>query len=320
MGKRKAKTQECSNEGIDAKMPRRRSCATMESYFSVCESHPDFRFQQAALESYTRTWLQTGPVVSRLGVIQIPVVVHVVHRTASENISDEQIASQIDVLNRDFSATNSDLALVPEPFRPLIGNPQIQFRLADIDPSGRPTPGITRTKTDVTSFSTQFNPVKSSATGGIDPWDTTRYLNLWTCNLAGGVLGYAQFPGGPPETDGVVVRFDAMGTTGSALEPFHGGRTATHEVGHYLNLSHIWGEERIPGCRDTDHVDDTPNQFGPNYSKPQFPSISCSNGPLGDLFMNYMDYVDDAAMFMFTLGQAARMRAALEGARARLGT
>jgi hypothetical protein len=111
-----------------------------------------------------------------------------------------------------------------------------------------------------------------------------------------------------------------MGTTGSVLEPFNGGRTATHEVGHYLNLSHIWGEERIPGCRDTDHVDDTPNQFGPNYSKPQFPSISCSNGPLGDLFMNYMDYVDDAAMFMFTQGQAARMRAALEGARARLGT
>ena len=126
--------------------------------------------------------------------------------------------------------------------------------------------------------------------------------------------------GGPAATDGVVIRNTAFGTVGNARRPFDLGRTATHEVGHFLNLSHIWGEERIPNCRDTDFVADTPNQFGENVGKPGFPRISCNNGPNGDMFMNYMDYVDDDTMVMFTLDQVVRMRATLSGPRSGLGS
>ena len=141
----------------------------------------------------------------------------------------------------------------------------------------------------------------------------TKYLNMWVCALSGGLLGYAQFPGGPSATDGVVINTLAFGTSGTAEAPFDLGRTATHEVGHYFNLRHIWGDTE--DCSGTDFVADTPNAAGPNYGTPAFPTVSCGNGPNGDMFMNYMDYVDDAAMFLFTAQQVVRMRTALDAAR-----
>jgi hypothetical protein len=188
----------------------------------------------------------------------------------------------------------------------------IRFVLAKTDPDGKPTSGITRTKTTVTSFP-QDDSVKSGATGGIDAWPSDKYLNLWVCALGGGLLGYAQFPGGPAATDGVVILNTAFGSMGTATAPYNLGRTATHEIGHWLNLRHIWGDTE--DCSGTDFVDDTPNAQLPNYGKPIFPHVSCSNGPNGDMFMNYMDYVDDAAMVMFTAGQVIRMQAALAGPR-----
>ena len=116
----------------------------------------------------------------------------------------------------------------------------------------------------------QGNPVKSAATGGANPWPADRYLNMWVCQLSGGLLGYAQFPGGPPETDGVVIRHSAFGTTGTAAPPFDSGRTTTHEIGHYLNLFHIWGDDGT-GCNGTDEVADTPNQGGPTQAAPPSP-------------------------------------------------
>jgi len=163
---------------------------------------------------------------------------------------------------------------VPDPFKPLIGNPLIAFELATVDPNGDPTTGITRTETSKTSFSIDTEEMKFSATGGIDAWDTRRYLNIWVCTM----------------------------------------------VGQYLNLSHIWGESRVPSCSDSDFVTDTPNQYGPNGGKPTFPHVTCNNAPHGDMFMNYMDYVDDDTMFMFSKEQVARMHAALEFERSQLGT
>lgn len=162
--------------------------------------------------------------------------------------------------------------------------------------------------------------MKFSETGGADTWDTRRYLNMWVCGLGGGLLGYAQFPGGPAATDGVVINTTAFGRQGTAEPPFDLGRTCVHEIGHYLNLAHIWGETRWPTCSDSDYVTDTPNQYGPNGGKPEFPSVSCGNEPHGDLFVNFMDYVDDDTMVMFTKGQVARMHAALETERSQLGT
>src|SRR5580765_8250179 len=249
----------------------------------------------------------------RPGITCIPVVVHVVWNTAVQNISDTQVVSQIDILNRDFRRTNPDVANTPAAFLPLASDARIEFLLANTDPNGAPTTGIERRQSNVVSFSSN-DAVKSQASGGINAWPADRYLNIWVCQLSGTLLGYAQFPGGPAATDGVVIRHSAFGNTGTAAPPFHLGRTATHEIGHWLNLNHIWGDDGS-GCTGTDNVNDTPNQAGANTGTPAFPHITCGNGPNGDMFMNYMDYVDDAAMFMFSAGQVARMQACLDAPR-----
>jgi Pregnancy-associated plasma protein-A len=253
----------------------------------------------------------------RAGITQIPVVVHVVHHTDEQNISDAQVRSQIDVLNHDYRRLNPDAASTPGVFAPLVTDARIEFALATLDPFANPTDGITRTTTPVGSFSDD-DKVKHASSGGADAWPSDRYLNLWVCPLGDRLLGYAQFPGGPAATDGVVITYTAFGTTGTAAAPFDLGRTATHEVGHWLNLRHIWGDDGT-GCSGSDFVDDTPNQGGSNFGTPAFPAVSCSNGPGGDLFMNYMDYVDDRAMFMFTGGQVQRMQACLDTDRSTIG-
>ncbi|MGL6042480.1 MAG: zinc metalloprotease [Sandaracinobacteroides sp.] len=221
-------------------------------------------------------------------------------------------------MNEDFRKKNADISAVPAAFAGLAADARITFALATTDPAGNPTEGITRTSTAVAGFSSN-DAVKAAATGGADPWPSDQYLNIWVCKLSGGLLGYAQFPGGPAATDGVVVTHTGFGTEGTAAAPFNKGRTATHEVGHWLNLRHIWGDDG-DGCGGSDFVGDTPNQGGPNTGMPGFPTVTCSTGPNGDMFMNYMDYTDDAGMFMFSTGQVARMQACLDGPRSSIGT
>ncbi|MFF4223999.1 zinc metalloprotease [Streptomyces sp. L500] len=289
-------------------------CGTMEVHRRLLTEHAPYAGARAALENKAFAYEKGHERTTRAGVTLIPVVVHVVHQNGAQNIDDAQVASQIDALNRDYRKTNGDVSGVPAVWQALAADCDIEFQLATTDPSGAPTNGITRTQTATASFSTD-DAVKSTATGGQDPWPTDRYLNLWSCELGGGLLGYAQFPGGPAATDGVVILHSAFGTSGTATAPFNLGRTATHEVGHWLNLFHIWGDDGT-ACNGTDFVADTPNQGGPNFGKPDFPRVTCNNAPDGDMFMNYMDYVDDAAMFMFTEGQLARMNATLDGPRA----
>lgn len=301
------------------KAARRRTCACVSSHFAVMDKFPELRANIAMNEAHTNLALRRGASAFRSGITTIPVVVHVVYKSASENISNAQIKSQIRVLNQDFRAKNTDVSKVPPPFKPLVGDARIEFKLATKDPSGNSTNGIVRKKTTHSSFSTA-DLMKSSATGGSNPWNPRKYLNIWVCTLSNSLLGYAYFPGIDESIDGVVVLNSAFGSSGTAAAPFNKGRTTTHEVGHYLNLHHIWGEGLFGSCGDSDQVPDTPNQFSSNTGNPTFPSVSCSNGPNGDLFMNYMDYVDDKAMFMFTTGQVARMQAALTGPRSELGT
>jgi hypothetical protein len=297
---------------------RGRICGTSEVDYRLLATNPAYAANRSASENRARLYA-SGRLSARTGITTIPIVVHVVHNEANpeQNISDAQIRSQIDVLNRDYRSQNPDAALTPGVFKPLIADAQIEFRLADKDPLGNPTAGITNKPTTVEGFTTDDS-VKSTATGGDDPWPADRYLNIWVAALTGGLLGYAQFPGGPGATDGVVITHTAFGTLGSARPPFNLGRTATHEIGHWLNLRHIWGDDGT-GCNGSDFVDDTPNQGGPNRGKPTFPHLSCGNGPNGDLFCDFMDYVDDAAMVMFTAGQALRMQACLSGDRPGIG-
>lgn len=307
---RKSRSQAAKAEPL----PTRRQCGVMQAHYRLLEEDPSFRTRQTSLEQAVRRRMAT---VGRAATVKvsstvIPVVVHVIHNTAAENISVAQIKSQIKVLNRDFRAKNPDKSKVPAAWQGLIADAHIEFKLANKDPQGKATNGITRTKTTRASFGTN-DTVKSTALGGQDAWPTDKYLNIWVCNLRGGLLGYAQFPGGPPLTDGVVITHTAFGTIGTAAAPFNLGRTTTHEIGHWLNLRHIWADTE--DCSGTDFVADTPNALGPNYGTPAFPKVSCNNGPNGDMFMNYMDYVDDVAMFMFTPQQVERMVTTLESER-----
>ena len=294
----------------------RRYCATSEVHRLLLNTDPDYARNRSEIENFADVESARGFAAAVPKVRTINVVVHVVHKTSQQNISDAQIKSQIRILNEDYAKANADATKVPAVFKPLHADTKIQFKLASKDIFGANSSGITRTKTAKNSFS--FNDaVKASSSGGADPWPAHRYLNVWVCNLGGGLLGYAQFPGGPWQKDGVVILHSAFGDTGTATDPFNLGRTATHEVGHWLNLFHIWGDDGT-GCNGSDHCADTPNQASENYGKPSFPHISCNNGPNGDMFMDYMDYVDDDSMVMFTAGQAMRMNSTLNGWRKQL--
>lgn len=288
-------------------LPNKRLCGTMSAFIRQLELNPELRAVQRRLESATRARRGTDDIVRR-GLLRIPVIVHVVFNTDEENISDEQIHSQIAVLNQDFRASNADIAGVPAVWRGLVTDAQLEFDLAD----------VTRTRTERTSFTDVGDFMKFEASGGHDVVDPERNLNIWVCNLEPW-LGYAYLPPITPEIDGVVIGYKYFGTIGTAISPFNLGRTTTHEIAHYLNLLHLWGDDS-PICTDSDLIEDTPNQAEPNFNSPTFPSISCGNGPNGDMFMNYMDYVDDDSMFMFTAQQVQRMRTALAENRPDLGT
>ena len=227
------------------------------------------------------------PVSDNLGVVNIPVYVHVVYSNSNENISDAQINSQIAVLNDDFRRTNNDANNTPSAFAGVAADTEITFSLA----------GTFRNASTTTAWGTN-NEVKSA----YPPVTPETHMNIWVANIGGGILGYAQFPGGSLSTDGIVVSPQYFGTTGYVAAPFDGGRTTTHEVGHYLNLRHIWGDGR---CNRDDFVADTPSSDRPNYGCPTTAYHCRSN----DQFMNYMDYTDDACMNMFSEGQKERMRA-----------
>ncbi|MEY3399190.1 MAG: hypothetical protein RL220_1784, partial [Bacteroidota bacterium] len=283
-----------------------RMCGTMEQHQHLLESDPLYEQRRQEIEQFTQQWLAEHPGEDRV-LVTIPVVVHVVYNTTAENISDAQIQSQIDVLNADFRKLNSDISLLPSVWTSTAADVNIEFCLATVDPTGAPTNGVVRKSTTVTSFGTNDS-VKFNTSGGSNAWPSSSYLNIWVCDISSGILGYAQFPGGSASTDGVVCDYLYFGTIGTATAPFNKGRTATHEVGHWLNLYHIWGDDGS-GCTGSDQVADTPNAADPNYGCPAFPTVSCSNGPNGDMFMNYMDYTDDACMYMFTNGQASRSQA-----------
>lgn len=287
----------------------RRNCGAMDHLETQLQSDPGMSYRMQQIEQNTQVVAKSA----YSGIpdqIVIPVVVHVVYRSAEENISEAQIRSQLRVLNEDFLRENPDSIYTPSAFLPVAAGTGISFQLANRDPQGRPTTGITRQRTHRVAFYSSDNGVKYAAMGGVDAWPTDQYLNIWVCNLGAGVLGYGQFPGGPAETDGVVIGYKYFGTQGPVVAPFDQGRTTTHEVGHWLNLRHIWGDGN---CELDDLVEDTPAADRPHHG--------CENGAIscGGLSMvqNFMDYTDDACMNLFTRGQAERMRALFAPAGAR---
>jgi hypothetical protein len=256
--------------------------------------------------------LETKALASDTNTLVIPVVVHVLWNSAAENISDAQIYSQIDVLNEDFRRQNADTTNTPAMFSPLGADCNIEFCLAKRTPDTLNTTGIERKYTTVAAFPMD-NTMKSDFTGGLDAWDADHYLNLWVCNMAGNILGYAQYPGGEDSTDGIVIHYRNFGRIGNLDPHYNEGRTATHEIGHWLDLYHIWGDD-FGSCDGSDEVDDTPNARDANYYCPTHPRITVCNST-GEMFMNYMDYSDDDCLNIYTQGQKERMWAAINTAR-----
>lgn len=267
--------------------------------------------QQLALTQRT----QTEPY-------RIPVVIHVIHSGepvgVGRNISDEQIISQINVLNKDFSRLNTDASQTPAVFQPLAGSLDIQFVLARQDPNGEPTTGILRKVGTKNAYSDDDDVALKAQSY----WPSEDYLNIWVCNMPD-LLGYAQFPISSLEgleeyqqeiaiTDGVVIAHDAFGSDDDGdfdlISGFTKGRTLTHEVGHFFGLRHIWGDNS--SCTSTtDYVDDTPKQNNETRGCPSHPQTSCSNTKM---FQNFMDYSNDPCMNLFTRGQVERMQIVLE--------
>jgi hypothetical protein len=283
-----------------------RDCSTMENLEYRKQLDPQLEARMQQIEDFTRQRIQeNGTQESITGnIIIIPVVVHIIYNTAQENISQAQIQSQIDVMNEDFRRTNTDA----DNRWSQAADTEIQFCLATVDENGNATTGITRKSSSITAWGTN-DAMKNSSQGGVDSWNTSEYLNMWVCNMGGGILGYAQFPGGSAATDGVVMGPQYFGSsakgTGFYLSaPFDLGRTTTHEIGHYLNLRHIWGDANC----GNDFVSDTPTHQTSNGGCPTG-KVSCGST---DMVQNYMDYTNDSCMNLYTAGQKARMRAVLD--------
>jgi len=297
-----------------------KKCGTTDYLRLLENNHPEIMDEKITLEKDIQKWIKDNPKYKLKSIITIPVVVHVVYNSPQQNISDQQIQSQITVLNNDYRRTNIDAMMTPSVWASVAADCEIEFCLASTDPNGNNTNGITRTQTSQSSFSMQGDPVKDASSGGKDAWPNDDYLNIWVCNLGNSLLGYATPPfGNIGSDDGVVIGYNYFGTQGTVQSPFNKGRTTTHEVGHWLNLEHLWGGGW--GSCGNDNVNDTPTQEEENYGCPAFPHNANSCGTTnadGDMFMNYMDYTNDACMNMFTQDQKIRMIAAINQSRQNL--
>lgn len=278
-----------------------RNCHSMKVLNEKLKKNPGLEKKMYDIEKHTRKAISFKGKPSKpgggggsdptpyAGAITIPVIVNILEDPAHP-VTQNHIDTQIAILNADFNNSNSNTNSVPSEFASLVANVNITYTLAGVvsKPSSKATWGTN-------------DAMKDSSQGGIDATDSSTYLNIWVCEIGGGILGYAQFPGGTAETDGVVIGSDYFGEN-TAGGVYGHGRTATHEVGHWLNLRHIWGDGR---CRQDDFVADTPSSDRANYACPQYPTVHCKSA---DMTMNYMDYVYDDCMYMFTEGQNDRMR------------
>ena len=257
--------------------------------------------------------IHTGPYV-------IPTVVHIIHEGGDENISKAQVLDQLRIMNEDLRKMNPDTVNIPAPWKTVAADCNMEFRLAQKDPSGNCTDGINRVYSHLTNNARDN--VKS-----VIQWDNTKYFNIWIVkSIDGGgsgggiVLGFSSFPGLDPAKDGIVIRSDCFGSIGTVVAANYDkwGRTTTHEVGHFMNLFHIWGDDNGL-CSGTDYVTDTPNEGDQHFGCGTFPIYdNCSPSYPGIMFMNYMDYSDGNCVNMFTQGQKTRITTTLNGTRSKL--
>jgi Pregnancy-associated plasma protein-A/Secretion system C-terminal sorting domain len=288
-----------------------KNCATQDYLQLQLQQDPSLLVKYQRADAITSNHLHkeilsgaTGGSNGQLPIIKIPVVVHVVYNTSDQNISEAQIRSQIEVMNKEFRLQHADTNKIPSVFRSLAADSYIEFALATVTPKGYATNGIVRKKTDRYMYGMD-DKIKFSSTGGDEAWDSDKYLNIWVGNLVSGVIGYSSVFGGPKEKDGIVVLYSAFGNTGKLSGTYTKGRTVIHELGHWMGLRHIWGDITC----GNDGIDDTPTQKAATRGCPSGVLASCNNEATGAMYNNYMDLTNDECMNMFTIGQMQKMRA-----------
>ncbi|HTA83182.1 MAG TPA: T9SS type A sorting domain-containing protein [Bacteroidia bacterium] len=316
-------------------------CVNMEDYeLQLQKQDPTRKARRDAAVKMMNDWIANRKLNHKPdSVIQytIPVVFHVLWNSASpkEQISLAQIKRQVKVMNDDYNRLNSDTTATPKAFQPVAENFHITFCLAQTDPNGKLTTGVVYKQTSTTAFSNTNNGAKRPSLGGDTAWDPDQYLNIWICNLSGGLLGYSEFPTTPLDnTFGSVILYQAVGDSGYLPIPAYNlGRTITHEVGHLLNLHHPWGDDGglCPGSGGVDDgAADTPPEGnnksdgygdggGPTFGCPPFPYVdNCSTTAPGIMIENYMEYTNDSCMNLFTQDQYTIALATINGPLAKL--
>lgn len=311
-------------------------CGTIADMNLIQTNTPNVYQSYLDIEAFTANYItnqtQTNSrLINGAGLIVIPVVIHVLHNGEAEgtglNISLATIQSQLDVLNEDFRRLNPDAINTPSAFQGVASDFGIEFKLACIDPNGNVTNGVVRKQVSASQYNISVRTdgsydddaigIKKSSTGDA-AWPTDHYLNIWVCKMNNGTAGYGTFPfhySTYPQFDGIVIDKGAFGRNGGTTSGFDKGRTATHEIGHWLNLSHLWGNTISPqfnfDCFSDDLVGDTPQQKTYNSGCPSFPEIlrKCNSVDPSSMFMNYMDYTNDQCYNLFTNGQRLRARA-----------
>lgn len=284
-----------------------RECGSFEYEQRLAQQEPSSGIARLLardfVSKYTSNVNSSSARIAEFKLITIPVVVHILYHYPGENIPDAVVKSQIEALNRDFRKLNADTIKIPDAYKPLAADCGIQFQLATVDARGVASTGIVRKYTPITRWSSD-DKIKFSSEMGDDAWDASSYLNIWVGTL--NLNGYSSSPGDHANTDGIVVNNAAFGAANSTA--YNKGRTAVHEVGHWLGLRHLWGDAF---CGD-DGIDDTPKQQTFTSGCPSSVRISCGNAPHGDMYMNFMDFTNDDCLLMFTHGQKQRMLALFE--------
>jgi hypothetical protein len=301
-------------------------CGTMEMLAGQFRRDPalQIRFdnQEETLQRIVNQRVASGKTLRITGPVTIPVVFHIVLRQPNQ-VTDAQVMAQLDTLNKDYAGINANDSRISDAFKAVFGQSGIQFCLAQRSPDNQPTTGIVRYSTSRASFTYDetlpADNLKHASTGGADAWDPDHYLNIWICDIGSDVLGYASFPNtGPQDEQGVVV--DLASLPGGSATNYNYGKTLTHEVGHFFNLRHIWGDD-FGSCSGTDNIDDTPNQG--NYTSSLRTGVvtdNCTTTAPGIMYQNFMDYTPDASLLMFTKLQVARMEAAFQSFRISLAS
>src|SRR6266496_2847084 len=276
-----------------------RECRSFEYQQQLIQNDPSLKTSRQAIEDFL--FNNQGSSLARIAglkTITIPVIIHILYHYPGENISDDLVQSQIAALNRDYRKLNPDTTKIPAGFKSLAADCGIEFKLATVDSAGRASTGVIHKYTPVTRW-TIDDKIKFSSEMGDDAWNSNSYLNIWVGTID--LNGYSSSPGDPANKDGIVISNTAFGITNSGN--YGKGRTAVHEVGHWLGLRHLWGDAN---CGD-DGIADTPKQQTFTSGCPSTVRVSCGNGPYGDMYMDYMDFTNDDCLVMFTEGQKQKM-------------